>query len=131
MIVLQWITALLSLLGALLCLLAAVGVLRFPDTFQRMQASSKASTLGLACLLAGTALQFPDVSVIIRLAAIASFIMLTAPLSAHIVARATLHRGAPLAKHTVVNEYEAQPCLSHDDEEEPRSEQLFESRSAG
>lgn len=126
-VVLEWITALLSLLGALLCLLAAVGVLRFPDTFQRMQASSKASTLGLACLLAGAALQFSDISVIIRLAALAGFIMMTAPLSAHIVARVTLHRGRSLAKHTVLNEYEADPCLS----EEEQAANLESSTRAG
>lgn len=110
-VVLHWLTALLLLLGALLCFLAAVGVLRFPDTLVRMQASSKASTLGLACLLAGTALQFPDISVIIRLGAIAAFIMLTAPLTAHIVARVSLHRGAPLWRHTVVNEHDRTQCV--------------------
>lgn len=115
MIVFQWVTALLLLLGAILCLLAAVGVLRFPDTLVRMQASSKASTLGLACLLAGTALQFPDVSVIIRLGSIAAFIMLTAPLTAHIVARVTLHRRTPLWKHTVLNEHDPDQCVSEDD----------------
>lgn len=111
MIVLHWLTALLLLIGALLCFLAAVGVLRFPDTLLRMQASSKASTLGLACLLAGTALQFPDISVIVRLGAIAAFIMLTAPLGAHIVARVALHRGTPLWEGTVINEHDPSQCI--------------------
>ena len=102
------LTALLMLVGALLAVLAAIGVVRFPDTFLRMQASSKASTLGLACLLAGAALQLPDVSSIIRLCSIAAFIMLTAPLSAHVVARASLYRGTQLWKGTIRNEYELQ-----------------------
>lgn len=121
MIVLEWLTALLLLLGASFALLAAIGVLRFPDTFSRMQASSKASTLGLACLLAGTALQFPDVEVIVRLASIAAFVMLTAPLSAHVVARAALHRG-PLWKGTVLNEYDPAACdPGHDPDSAPKS----------
>jgi len=111
-IVLEWLTVLLMLVGALLALLAAIGVLRFPDTFLRMQASSKASTLGLACLLAGAALQLPDVSSIIRLGSIAAFIMLTAPLSAHVVARASLHRATPLWKGTIRNEYDPGQCSS-------------------
>lgn len=111
MIVLEWLTALLMLVGALLALLAAIGVVRFPDTLLRMQASSKASTLGLACLLAGAALQLPDVSSIIRLGSIAAFIMLTAPLSAHVVARASLHRGTPLWKGTIRNEYDPRQCI--------------------
>lgn len=122
MIVLEWLTALLMLVGALLALLAAVGVVRFPDTFLRMQASSKASTLGLACLLAGAALQLPDVSSITRLCAIAAFIMLTAPLSAHVVARASLHRGTPLWKGTIRNEYDPRQCLPERAPEGPPGE---------
>ena len=47
----QWLTGILALLGATLVLLAAIGVLRMPDLFTRMQAATKASTLGLGCLL--------------------------------------------------------------------------------
>jgi multicomponent Na+:H+ antiporter subunit G len=106
----QWLTAALMLVGALLTLLAAIGLLRFPDTFLRMQATAKASTLGLACLLAGAALQLPDLSSIIRLGSIAAFIALTAPLSAHVLARAALHRRTPLWKGTVLNEYDPVAC---------------------
>ncbi|MFO7179846.1 MAG: monovalent cation/H(+) antiporter subunit G [Pseudomonadota bacterium] len=126
-LLLQWVTALLLLLGAVLCLLAAVGVLRFPDTFLRMQASAKASTLGLACLLAGTALQFPEVSMIMRLGSIAAFIMLTAPLSAHVIARVSLHRGTPLWEGTVLNEYEPTQCAPED---EPTSSSVHTARPA-
>lgn len=119
---LEWLTAALMLVGSLLALLAAVGLLRFPDTFLRMQATAKASTLGLACLLAGAALQLPDMSTIMRLASIAAFIMLTAPLSAHVVARAALHRKTPLWPGTVLNEYDADDCAaepSSDSRERP------------
>lgn len=104
------LTAFLFLVGGVLTLLAAIGLLRLPDTFLRMQASSKASTLGIACLLAGAAFQLTDVSSIIRIGSIAAFIMLTAPLSAHIVARAALHRGTPLWQGSTLNEYEPLAC---------------------
>jgi multicomponent Na+:H+ antiporter subunit G len=104
------LTAVLMLIGASLTLLAAIGLVRLPDTFLRMQATAKASTLGVACLLAGAALQLPDVSSIMKLGSIAAFIMLTAPLSAHVVARAALHRARPLWEGTVLNEYEASEC---------------------
>ena len=45
------VTAIVWLAGSAFALLAAVGVLRMPDVFTRMQASTKASTLGLGCLL--------------------------------------------------------------------------------
>ena len=64
------LTAMLWLAGSAFALLAAVGVLRMPDVFTRMQASTKASTLGLACLLLGTALQMADFASLIRAASI-------------------------------------------------------------
>jgi multicomponent Na+:H+ antiporter subunit G len=109
-VILHCLTAVLMLTGALLALLASIGLLRFPDTFLRMQATAKASTLGLACLLAGAALQLPDLSSIIRLGSIAAFIMLTAPLSAHVVARAALQRRTPLWEGTRLNEYDPLDC---------------------
>lgn len=120
-IALEALTAVLLLLGACLALLAAIGIVRFPDTFSRMQASSKASTLGLACLLGGTALQFLEVGVIARVASIAAFIMLTAPISAHVVARVALHRGSPLWRGTVLNEYDSQACDPEKDPGAPES----------
>ena len=90
--------------GTLLALLAAVGVLRMPDVFTRMQASTKASTLGLGCLLAGLAVQRPEVSVVIRAASLGAFMMLTTAVAAHVIARAAALTGAPLWKGTLVDE---------------------------
>ena len=90
--------------GATLALLAAVGVLRMPDVFTRMQASTKASTLGLGCLLAALALQRPEVSVLIRAGSIAAFMMLTTAVAAHVIARAAALTDAPLWKGTLIDE---------------------------
>lgn len=94
----------LILAGALLALLAAVGVLRLPDVFTRMQSSTKASTLGLACFLGGLVLLHPTTEFVIRAGSIAAFIMLTAPISAHVIARAAARTGAPLWIGTHVDE---------------------------
>jgi multicomponent Na+:H+ antiporter subunit G len=98
------LAAALFLAGATLALLAAVGVLRMPDVFTRMQASTKAATLGLGCLLAGLALCLPELSVIVRAATIAGFVMLTTPVAAHVIARAAYLTGVPLWKGSVVDE---------------------------
>lgn len=98
------LSALLWCLGATFTLLAAIGVLRMPDLFTRMQAAAKASTLGMACLLLGTAIELGDPASIARAATIAAFIMLTAPVSAHVVARAAYRADVPLWSGTRVDE---------------------------
>ncbi len=100
----EWISAGFWLAGATFTLLAAVGVLRMPDLFTRMQAASKASTLGLACLLIGTAIDLGDSASVARAVSIAAFVMLTSPVSAHVVARAAALTGVPLWSGTVLDE---------------------------
>jgi multicomponent Na+:H+ antiporter subunit G len=100
----EWISGALFLMGATLCLLAAVGLLRMPDVFTRMQSATKASTLGMSCLLAGLAIRHPDLTVVIKAISIGAFTMLTAAVAAHVIARAAAIIGAPLWQGTVIDE---------------------------
>jgi multicomponent Na+:H+ antiporter subunit G len=102
--VIDILTSILWLIGSVFALLAAVGVLRMPDVFTRMQASTKASTLGLGCLLIGAALQMGDLASFIRLASIGAFVLLTTPVAGHVIARASYFAGVPLWKGTVLDE---------------------------
>jgi multicomponent Na+:H+ antiporter subunit G len=97
-------TAVLWLLGSLFALLAALGLLRMPDVFTRMQASTKASTLGLGCLLIGAALQLGDLASLIRAVSIGAFVFLTNSVSAHVIARASYLAEVPLWDGTVLDE---------------------------
>ena len=94
----------LWIVGSAFALVAAIGVLRMPDVFTRMQASTKASTLGLGCLAVGAALQFGDAASLIRLVSIGAFLLLTTPVSAHVIARAAYRAGVPLWEGTVLDE---------------------------
>jgi multicomponent Na+:H+ antiporter subunit G len=98
------LTAIMWTVGPAFALLAAVGVLRMPDVFTRMQASTKASTLGLGCLLIGAALQLGDFGSFIRVASIGAFIVLTTSVAAHVIARASYLAEVPLWEGTVLDE---------------------------
>jgi multicomponent Na+:H+ antiporter subunit G len=110
----EWLSSFLFLTGAVFELLAAVGVLRMPDVFTRMQASAKGATMGLGCLLAGLLIQLPDVSVVTRAVSIGAFVMLTTPVATHVIARAAALSGAPLWEGTVIDERRPERASSKD-----------------
>ena len=98
------VTSVVWLAGSVFALLAAVGVLRMPDVFTRMQASTKASTLGVGCLLIGAALQMGDFASFIRVVSIGACVLLTTPVAGHVIARASYFANIPLWKGTVLDE---------------------------
>ena len=100
----DWLAGALLFAGATLALLASIGILRMPDVFTRMQASTKASTLGLGCLLAALVIRNPEFAFVVRAISIAAFMLLTTAVGAHVIARAAARGGAPLWKGTLVDE---------------------------
>lgn len=83
------------LVGAAFALLAAVGVLRLPDVYSRMHAASKAGTVGSSLMLIALALDAGELDVITRAIAGVLFFLLTAPISAHLLAKAAFAAGYP------------------------------------
>src|SRR5690606_21139189 len=94
----------LSTFGAIFILLAAVGFLRMPDTFLRISVTTKAVTLGVGLILASAAIHFDDLSVTSRVLAIILFIILTAPVGAHLIGRTSYFLGAKPWKGTIMDE---------------------------
>lgn len=84
------LAGLLVLAGAGFVFIAGLGVYNLPDTLNRMHASTKAGTLGSILSLTATALVFAEGSVTARVIAIIAFLLLTAPVSAHMIGRATV-----------------------------------------
>lgn len=74
-------------LGSMFILLAAVGVLKMPDFYMRMSVSTKAVTLGVGLILVAAAFSFNDFSITTRVLAIIVFLLLTAPVAAHMIGR--------------------------------------------
>jgi len=96
--------AALLVFGALFMLLAGLGLLRLPDLFMRLQAATKASTLGVACMLLGAAIHFQDLAVTTRALLTIAFFFLTAPVGAQMLARAAYAVGVPLWEGTLTDE---------------------------
>jgi multicomponent Na+:H+ antiporter subunit G len=100
------VAAVMVLLGATLMLLAAVGVVRMPDLFTRMQASTKAASLGSGLVLGAVALHFAELTVVARSMLAVAFIFLTAPISAHMIARAAYFIRVELWEGSVIDDLE-------------------------
>lgn len=82
--------AIFLLLGGFFALIAAIGVLRLPDLLTRMHASTKAGVLGSSLILIGVAINQQDTEVSVRVIAIIVFLMLTSPIGAHMIGRASV-----------------------------------------
>lgn len=93
-----------STLGAVFIFLAAVGFLRMPDTYLRISVTTKAVTLGVGLILVAAAIYFDNLSVTSRVLAIILFIILTAPVGAHLIGRASYLLEMPLWKKTKKDE---------------------------
>jgi multicomponent Na+:H+ antiporter subunit G len=78
--------SIITLIGSLFLLFAAIGVLRMPDVFNRMQAGTKASTLGTILFLIG--LSFTSKSYVGKVVILILFIIFTNPISANALGRA-------------------------------------------
>ncbi|RBY96176.1 Na+/H+ antiporter subunit G [Blastococcus sp. TF02-8] len=80
------------LAGALLCLTAGMGLLRFPDVLSRMHAGTKPQVLGVLLIMVGAAIRLHGWSASWMLLLVAAFQLLTAPVSAHMVSRVAYRR---------------------------------------
>ena len=98
------VTSVLVVAGGLFALAAALGVLRLPDVLIRMHASTKAGTLGCGLILGAVAVYFGETGIVARAVAAIVFLMLTAPVAAHMIARAAYRTRVPLWHGTVIDE---------------------------
>jgi multicomponent Na+:H+ antiporter subunit G len=87
--------SILILLGAVFLFSAGLGMFRMPDTFTRIQAGTKASTLGNMLVLLGLAVIHPDWS--LKLVILIYFVLMTNPISSHAIARVAYAARMPMA----------------------------------
>lgn len=98
------VIALFVLGGAAFALIAAIGVVRLPDVYTRMHAATKAGTLGAGLILIAGAFAAGEVGVVARAIACFIFLLLTAPVSGHLLGRAAYRTGVKLWDRTRIDE---------------------------
>jgi len=87
------LTAFLLLLGASFALIGSIAMVRLPDIFTRLHGPTKATTLGVGGVLLASLLYFSTRgSLSVHELLVSIFLFITAPVSAHLIARAALHR---------------------------------------
>lgn len=98
------IVGIFAFLGTMFVLLAAVGLLRMPDTYLRISVTTKAATLGIGLLLMAAVIYFNETSITTKVLAIILFIVLTAPVSGHLIGRTSYFSGVRLWKNSVMDD---------------------------
>lgn len=84
----EWLVFIFLIMGAAFVLVSAIGLLRLPDLFIRIHASTKTTSLGFMLMLAGMMLTFPEWAVILKGILTILFVFLTAPLGSHMISKA-------------------------------------------
>lgn len=116
--IVEWSAVFIILVGSILSVISAFGMLRFKDVYTRSHAATKSSTLGvLACLL-GAFIYFwvRDGYISVRLILGIIFVFITSPVSGHLVTRAAYRSGVPLAEGS--GDDELKPVLFGDKKED-------------
>ena len=93
--------SIITLIGSLFLLLAAVGIIRMPDVYNRIQTGTKATTFGSILSLSGLLFIHPDWTG--KIVILIGFVFLTNPISSHVLARASYLISIPLSTRTVVD----------------------------
>jgi len=99
---LELIIAFFLLVGASFALIGSVGLARLPDFYMRLHGPTKATTLGVGGMIVGSILFFStsEAGLSLHELLVALFLFITAPVSAHIVAKAALHVRIPWREDT-------------------------------
>lgn len=100
--ILEYILAGLILIGAFFTLVGSIGLYKLPDFYMRLHGPTKATTLGVGAILLASVLYFTfkDGTLSLHELLITLFLFITAPVSAHLMAKAAVHIKVKQVKRT-------------------------------
>lgn len=104
---LEILISLLIITSSILSLIAALGLIRLPDTYTRAHAAGIGNTLGITVMMVALILYFSyfsEVNMLPRIILALLFIFLTTPIANHLITRSAYHIGVPLTKNHLIDE---------------------------
>lgn len=102
--IIEIIVSILIVCASIFMVLAAIGLVSFPDLPTRMHATTKSGVLATCLVMVAVALYFSRTDITARVIAIITFILITAPVAAHAIGRAAYFAGVPLWPGTTKDE---------------------------
>lgn len=89
--------------GAFFSIVTAIGLIRLPDIYSRTHAASKSATLGVMCILIGTLVFFFTEEGLFNSRVVLGifFVLITAPVGGHLIARASYNSGVKLWEKSI------------------------------
>lgn len=106
MTTIDYIGLVIIALGIAFDLLGCIGMVRFPDVYNRLQAGTKCVTLGVCLILIGTIVMADTAPTRLKAILCIVFILITSPTAAHALARAARHSGIEMWDKSVVDQFE-------------------------
>jgi len=116
----EFLAAFLILIGSIISVISAYGIIRFPDVYSRAHAATKSSTLAVLLTLVGAFLFFwmTDGTISVRLLLGIVFVFITSPTAGHLIIRAAYKSNVKMTETTIVDElkevYEKQEKVDQD-----------------
>ena len=102
----EFIGVMLILVGSIISVISAIGVIKFSDVYTRAHAATKSATLAVLLTLSGTFLYFwlSESLISVRLILGIVFVFITSPVSGHLICRAAYRSNVKVTEATTVDE---------------------------
>src|SRR5665648_22687 len=103
--IIEIISVVFLLIGVVFVALGMLGLLRLPDVYNRMHATTKIATLGTCSIMLSVLLRSGFDAMGLKAITVGVFLLLTAPVGAHMIGRAAHRHGVKLCEESVIDEY--------------------------
>jgi multicomponent Na+:H+ antiporter subunit G len=103
--ILEILSNIVLIIGLIFVFLGMLGLLRLPDVYNRMHATTKIGTLGAFAVMFSILMKVGFAPMGVKAITVGLFLLLTAPIAAHMIGRAAHKHGVDLCKESIIDEY--------------------------